>query len=98
MAEEFPAWIAHDDVHKGTGKTQPPTGAVIELIERDRTPDDTTGGSVVIPNEVRINGQPVLVPDDKPITVHEISAGGLVSVTLTLFARRISIRAEHDPD
>jgi hypothetical protein len=79
-------------------KPQPPTGAVIEIIERDRATDDTLGGSVIMPNRILINGQPVLTPDDKPITIHEINGDELVTVTLTLFARRISIRAEHDTD
>lgn len=75
---------------------QTPTAADIELIERRRTTEDSAGGSAIIPNEVRINGQPVLVPSDTPITVHEIRPDELVRVTLTLFARRISIRAEGD--
>lgn len=75
-----------------------PTAAVIEIIERGKTTDDTLGGSVIIPNEIRINGHPVAAPADKPVIVHEVSMTGdeLVQVTLTLFARRISIRAEGD--
>jgi hypothetical protein len=79
---------------------QTPTAAVIEIIERGRAADDTLGGSVIVPNEIRINGHPVAAPADKPVIVHEMNVASdeLVSVTLTLFARRISIRAEGDPE
>jgi hypothetical protein len=75
-----------------------PTAAVIEIIERGKTTDDTLGGSVIVPTEIRINGHAVAAPADKPVIVHEISMTGneLVSVTLTVFARRVSIRAEGD--
>lgn len=75
-----------------------PIAAVIEIIERDRATDNTTGGSVIIPDDVRINGQSLLAPDDYPIIVHEITtrADELAHVTLTLFARRITIAAEND--
>lgn len=77
---------------------QTPTAAVIEIIERGKTTDGTLGGSVIIPNEIRINGYPVATPADKPVIVHEIALASdeLVCVTLTLFARRVSIRAEGD--
>jgi hypothetical protein len=76
-----------------------PLGAVIEIIERGKTTDDTTGGSVIVPNEVRINGHSLLTSAEEPVIVHEMStrADDLVRVTLTLFARRVSIRAENDP-
>lgn len=77
-----------------------PTGAIIEIIEKGAKTDDTLGGSVIIPNEVRINGQPLLCSADEPVTVHEVStlADQMVRVTLTLIARRVSIRAEHDTE
>lgn len=76
----------------------PPRGAVIEIIEKGRATDDTTGGSVIAPNDVRINGQSLAASADDPVIVHEMSTRSdeLVRVTLTLFARRVSIRAEHD--
>ncbi|MGW4199627.1 hypothetical protein [Streptomyces sp. NPDC004726] len=85
-----------------TGRTRPPnraTGAVIEIIETGRATDGTTGGSVLVPNDIRINGQSRLASADDPVTVHEVStrSDDLVRVTLTLFARRVSIRAENDP-
>jgi hypothetical protein len=77
---------------------QRPAAAVIEIVERGRTTDDTTQGSVVVPDEVRINGTPLLTSADHPVHVHEIDVTDrdLVCVTLTLFARRVVIAAEGD--
>lgn len=76
-----------------------PRGAVIEIIEKRRRSSPPPGGDVIIPNEIRINGQPLLVPADSPVKVHEIEVQGndVVLVTLTLFARRVVIAAE-DPE
>lgn len=79
---------------------QEPRGAIIEIIEKGRaTSDASPGESVIVPNDVRINGQSLLASADDPVIVHEITsrADGVVRVTLTLFARRVSIRAENDP-
>ncbi|MFJ4418272.1 hypothetical protein [Streptomyces sp. NPDC088925] len=83
--------------------SEKPTGAVIEIIEKGATTSsDSPGKSVIVPNDVRINGQSLLASADDPVTVtvHEISTRGddLVRVTLTLFARRLSIRAENDTE
>lgn len=79
-------------------KTSGPQAAVIEIVEKGRATDNTTGGSVILPNDVRINGQSLLVPQDAEIVVHEITtrADELTHVTLTLFARRVTIAAEGD--
>lgn len=63
--------------------------AVIEIIEYTDAPDPL----VIVPNEVRINGRPVLAPREHPVQVHEITlgAGEAVQVTLTLFAKRVTI-------
>jgi hypothetical protein len=77
-----------------------PRGAVIEIIEKRRTPKSPPpGGDVVIPNEIRINGQSLLTPADSPVKIHEIAIQGsdVVLVTLTVFARRVVIAAE-DPE
>ncbi|MET7429624.1 hypothetical protein ABZT16_11580 [Streptomyces flaveolus] len=77
-----------------------PRGAVIEIIEKGRaTSDANIGDSVIVPNDVRINGQSLLASAEDPVIVHEVStrADDLVRVTLTLLARRVSIRAENDP-
>jgi hypothetical protein len=77
-----------------------PPAAVIEIVERGLRTDDTAGGSIVVPDEVRINGQALLVAQHG-IKIHEMELGGpadVVRVTLTLFARRVVIGAEHDID
>ncbi|WP_435246352.1 hypothetical protein [Streptomyces sp. NRRL F-5630] len=77
------------------------TAAIIEIIEKGATTSgDEPGESVIAPNEVRLNGQSLLASADDPVIVHEISTRGdeLVRVTLTLLARRVSIRAENDPE
>lgn len=77
-----------------------PLGAVIEIIERGAKTKDTAGQSVIVPDDVRINGQSLLMDAENPVIVHEMKVdhGSLVSVTLTLLVRRVSIRAEHDTD
>lgn len=76
-----------------------PVGAVIEIIEKRRQPidpDSTYDGQIIVPNEIRINGQPLMAPADTPVRVHEVelSAHEAVLVTLTLFARRVLIGTE----
>jgi hypothetical protein len=69
-----------------------PEAATIEIIERTNAPDP----GVIVPNEIRINGRPVLAPADNPVIVHElaISSDDVVMVTLTLFAKRVTIGTE----
>lgn len=76
-----------------------PVGAVIEVVEKRRepiNPNSTFDGQIIVPNEIRINGQPLLAPADSPVKVHEIELKehGAVLVTLTLFARRVSMTTE----
>lgn len=68
------------------------TGATIEIIERTTHPDP----EVIVPNDVRINGQSLLCSADHPVTVHEIDIEdrSIVYVTLTLLAKRVTISAE----
>lgn len=95
-----------ETIHRPDGDDSPhgrymARGALIEIIEKRATTSDATAGdSVIVPNEIRINGQPLLAPDDKPVIVHEIATypSDAVYVTLTLIARRVSIRAEHDTE
>src|SRR3569832_247861 len=97
MADDFPAWIPKYGAFAGaTAKSKQPTGAIIEIVEKGATTDETTSGSVIAPNEIRINGQPLLASADDPVVVHEIKSNGgdLVRVTLTLFARRVTFAAE----
>ena len=77
-----------------------PRGAIIEIVEKGAVTEDTIGGSVIVPNDVRINGQSLLASADEPVVVHEVStsADDCVRVTLTLLARRVSMRAEGDTE
>lgn len=47
-----------------------------------------------MPTEVRINGASVGIPAGASIKIHDISEDELVTVTLTFFARSLSIHAE----
>lgn len=73
-------------------------GALIEIIERGGPDVDAPDNyGAIIPNDVRINGQSLLIPAGEKITVHNIEINGerdAVKVTLTLFARRVSIHSE----
>lgn len=68
------------------------TGALIEIIERT----DVADPDVIVPNEVRINGASLYASATDPVVVHEVSSSAqdVVRVTLTLFAKRVTIGAE----
>lgn len=72
------------------------TGAVIEIVEVRRSAAEGVGDEIVVPNDVRINGQSLLCPADHPVTIHEVGIGAheLVQVTLTLLAKRVVIEQE----
>lgn len=78
----------------------PPTAALIEIVEKNRPTADSPGAGIVIPNEIRINGTPLLVPHGEQIKIHEMTYNSMgdevVCVTLTLFARKVVIAAEED--
>ena len=78
-----------------------PVGAVIEIIERRSVPSnpDHVADDIVVPSEIRINGQRLLMPADAPVRVHEVEfrERDAVLVTLTVFAKRVVVAAE-DPD
>ncbi|MGV9588271.1 hypothetical protein [Streptomyces tendae] len=65
-------------------------GADIEIID--------PGGDVpvLVPSKVRINGTEVLIPAGTKIHIGEITDDEAVTVTLTMFARRVVIAAEDD--
>jgi hypothetical protein len=67
-------------------------GADIEIIERRKGPIE--GTDVVLPNHVCINGTSVLIPANSLIKIGDITDGELVTVTITVFARSVSIRPE----
>ncbi|MBF6358180.1 hypothetical protein IU449_27160 [Nocardia higoensis] len=81
-----------------------PTACDIEIIERVHGVEDvaelTEERSILAPNEIRINGQRVPTPAGHPVIVHPINSRDdsdrVVKVTLTVFARTVSIRPELD--
>lgn len=66
--------------------------ALIEIVERTDSPDPV----VIVPNEVRIEGIPLLCPAGEAVVLERTGIEGeeAVRVTLTLFARRVVIGAE----
>jgi hypothetical protein len=91
MADDFPACIPKYDALAGApSKAVQATGADIEIIDRSA---GTPG--VILPNAVRINGTEILIPSDTTIRVSDITEDELVTVTLTMFARSLSVR--HEP-
>lgn len=82
------------------GEPQPserPKGAFIEIVEKVKPGD--VDGATIFPTEIRINGTPVLVPAGEAVIVHEMSvpSDDLVKVTMTVFARRVSMFQEEQP-
>ncbi|MEV6854710.1 hypothetical protein AB0M89_12985 [Streptomyces microflavus] len=71
-----------------TTKPEPRRGADIEIIDR------SSGDQVLIPSAVRINGVTVPVPSGTSIKVSDITDDDAVTVTVTMFARRITIHHE----
>ncbi|MFJ1648026.1 hypothetical protein [Streptomyces sp. NPDC088258] len=67
------------------------TGADIEII------DPHQGVSpVLIPSALRINGTDIKMPAAATIRIREIGDGVAVTVTPTMYARRLTITADHD--
>lgn len=73
----------------------------IEIVERSKGPIGKGAHGIVVPNQVRIDGKPVLMPAGHPVIVHPIDSkddlNRAVKVTLTVFARTVSIRHELEP-
>lgn len=70
-----------------------PEGMFLEIVER--RPPGQADPEAIVPNQVRINGIPLLVPDGQSIKIHEIELGDdVVMVTLTAFAKRVTIGIE----
>lgn len=65
-------------------------GADVEIIERN------VGGGILVPSAVRINGTEVVIPAGAKIRIGDICEDEAVTVTITMFARRIVIAAEDD--
>jgi hypothetical protein len=73
-----------------------PDACDIEIIERTTDTDRDGAHGIVVPNEIRINGKRVLTPQAHPPIIHEITTEGHqpVMVTITLFARTVSVSHE----
>ena len=74
-----------------------PVGAFIEIVEHVQDPTDSSpGGEIIVPNDVRINGQSLWASADDPVIVHEVSTDPKepVKVTLTLLAKRVEYKQE----
>ena len=65
------------------------SGAHIEIIER---PNKDSFPGVIAANGVIINGQEILIPEDCNISISDINANEVVTVTLTMFVASLSIR------
>lgn len=69
--------------------------ALVEIVERRKKPEPgSRDWGIVVPNQVRINGQEIVIPRDRPITVHDMTADDAVLVTLTVYARRVFVGHE----
>lgn len=66
-------------------------GADIEIIDRHEG-----GATVLVPSAVRINGVEVALPADTKIRIGDLSEDEGVTVTLTMYARRVVIATEDD--
>lgn len=76
-----------------------PRAVTMEIVERNHKTTDSLAGSVIIPNEVRINGMPIIGPADVPVRVHDMSFGAdreAAVVTITMFVRKLTVAAEGD--
>lgn len=71
-------------------------GAIVEVIQR-KPARDTAGGSILVPDRLRINGQEVLCPDGEPVTIEQIDVGeDAAIVTVRMYARLVLIGTEDD--
>jgi hypothetical protein len=76
---------------------KPPTAAIVEILEvADRQIDETGTSTLILPNDVRING--VSVYTEGGVRIHEMHMPPkeLPTVTLTLPVRLLVIGAESD--
>lgn len=74
-----------------------PRASVVEIIATGFQPAEDGAGSLVVPNEVRINGVSVYTPEGTVVKIDDFQLGNeLVTVNLTLVVRRLVIAAEGD--
>lgn len=87
-----------DQARAATAETAP-RAVTLEIIEREhRVSDDNPASTIIVPNDVRINGMPVYTSADEPIRVHGMDFPNreAAMVTLTLFVRKLTVAAEGD--
>lgn len=74
-----------------------PRASVIEIIGTGHEYTEDGGGSILLPKEVRINGVSVYTAKGSAVRISDIHVGEeLVTVNLTLVARRVVIAADSD--
>jgi hypothetical protein len=77
---------------------KPPLAVTMEIIERGRTTsDDSMASTIIVPDDVRINGVSVLTQGG--IKLHELDfhpQREMVTVTVTLPVRMLAVGAEGD--
>lgn len=74
-----------------------PRASVIEIVGTGHQYTEDGGGSILLPQEVWINGVSVYTAKGSPVRISDIHVGEeLVTVNLTLVARRIVIAADSD--
>jgi hypothetical protein len=77
---------------------KPPLAVTMEIVERGRaTSDDSMASTIILPNDVRINGVSVLTQGG--IKLHELDfhpQREMVTVTVTLPVRMLAVGAEGD--
>lgn len=72
---------------------------VLEIVERRKgKPTGSLGEQAVTPNEVRLNGQSLMVPLDSTIQVHEMGPHAAVRVTVTLYVTELRMHVEYEGD
>ncbi|MFD3815023.1 hypothetical protein ACFWRZ_08145 [Streptomyces rubiginosohelvolus] len=82
--------VVGGDAVTGMRKPEPLRGADIEIIDRH------DGDKVLMPSAVRINGVAVPIPSGTSIKISDMTDEDAVTVTVTMFARRITIHHEDD--
>jgi hypothetical protein len=75
---------------------KPPLAVTMEIVERGHTTSDITASTLIMPNDVRINGVSVLTQGGIKVHDMEFPLKELAQVTLTLPVRLLVVGAEGD--
>lgn len=80
-------------------QSERPRASTVEIIAKNYQPTEDGGGSLIVPNEIRINGVSVYTPRGTVVKIGDVQLGdNLVSVNITLAVRRLVIAADGDLD